>query len=62
MLLLSLFIGLVCIAHLFAGVYIAHRQTCRKRLRELRTAVIAAVHRQDLQEDFKVMGGSGGRR
>ncbi|HET9198213.1 MAG TPA: hypothetical protein VFN92_08185 [Solirubrobacterales bacterium] len=61
-LLLLIVVGVVAIAHLFAGVYTTHRQACRSRRRRVVTAAIVAVHRHTLAENRRVMGGSGGRR
>ncbi|HVQ60360.1 MAG TPA: hypothetical protein VMS60_15780 [Solirubrobacterales bacterium] len=60
MLLLAV-IGLTAIAHLFAGVYLNHRQTCRRRLRARRTAVAVTLRRLQFAENVKAIGGSGGR-
>jgi hypothetical protein len=55
-------IGLACVVRLFAGVYTDHRQTCRRRRRAFRTGAVAAVRHLDFEDNFKVIGGSGGRR
>jgi hypothetical protein len=51
-----------CVVSLFAGVYTDHRQTCRKKNRRLLATVTATAHRKHLEEGWRAMGGSGGRR
>jgi len=55
-------IGIASTVYLLADVYTDHRQTCRRRRRAFRTAAIAAVRHLDFEDNFKVIGGSGGRR
>lgn len=59
---LLVLVGLGSIGALFIGVVRDHRQSCRKEQRQLRTQVVAAVHRQDFAESIRAIGGSGGRR
>lgn len=59
---LALAVAIVCVAYLFAEAHTTHRQTCRSRRRQLYTAALVALHRHELAENRRVMGGSGGRR
>lgn len=58
----GILVAVACVTHLLADAYTTHRQTCRSRRRQLYTAAIVALHRHELADNRRVMGGSGGRR